>query len=520
LDTVSPLRVFAHLNVERTTLYRDILKVFTDAKERFLAVLRPLDVREALLAAGQVADLPAVEAALGQLVEWGNLAAQPDTSEVATVEEFYRIRLLYQLTPAGEAAEHALAVFHEDLDRPGELKAAALVDIRDYLTRVLELARSDDLPEREVYQVLSALRDRFGDLTGQAQRFMGSLQRAIELHGQSLEGLLDYKERLVDYLERFIGDLVVVGSEIGAQLEAIAMSGIDLILDIGARQELSDRLIVGDSDLDEAEARWRQRWDGLEAWFLRRDGAPAQAELLRARARNAIPSLLAAIAGLHERRVQRSDRAADFRSLAIWFAEASSDGDAHRLWRAAFGLAPCRHLAVDASTLAAWEEARVRPGVSWLDAPPLSVHWRLRETGRTTRRGRYRAVVDYSEGKAALAALLQDENSQIEAARRLLATGRRIRLSELGELPPAAFGLLLDLLGDALAEHVGADETIETASSDGTLSIRLEPPGDGKQAAVRTRDGVLVAPDYHVTISDPFAGLEPEGNGPDRALAS
>jgi len=33
--------------------------------------------------------------ALGQLVDWGNLQSQPDTARVATIEDFYRKRLLY-----------------------------------------------------------------------------------------------------------------------------------------------------------------------------------------------------------------------------------------------------------------------------------------------------------------------------------------------------------------------------------------------------------------------------------------
>jgi uncharacterized protein (TIGR02678 family) len=49
---------------------------------------------------------------------------------------------------------------------------------------------------------------------------------------------------------------------------------------------------------------------------------------------------LDAVGLLNERRSGRSDRSADFRVLARWFAEAPDDEAAHRLWRAAFGLCP------------------------------------------------------------------------------------------------------------------------------------------------------------------------------------
>lgn len=100
------------------------------------------------------------------------------------------------------------------------------------------------------------------------------------------------------------------------------------------------------------EHAWRERRQGLRRWFLSTGGEPAQAEVLRARERSAIPQLLAAINALNERRAGRSDCSADFRLLAGWFADCSDDGEAHRLARAAFALNPARHLALLAEALA------------------------------------------------------------------------------------------------------------------------------------------------------------------------
>src|SRR4051794_14421938 len=93
------LVVFAHLNVEKTELYRRILRVFMEAKASFLLHLRPSDVA-ATLHNDQVrfdGDPSTVEVAFSQLCEWGNLEAHRDHSEVATAEDFYRPRFLYQL---------------------------------------------------------------------------------------------------------------------------------------------------------------------------------------------------------------------------------------------------------------------------------------------------------------------------------------------------------------------------------------------------------------------------------------
>src|SRR6266576_1496831 len=196
-------------------MYRSVLNVFTQAKARFVIHLRPTDVEQQLADDGmRYADATAVEMMLQQLMAWGNLEAHPDTAEVLTVDDFWRVRNLYQMSAAGEAAEAALAVFEQSLRQPGELQAAALDDIRKQLDQVIFLSRQEKVDDADVFNAFSLLRQRFDELT----------------------------------------------------------------------------------------------------------------------ARAAIPSLVAAVTGINDRRAGRSDRAADLRALALWFAEAEDDQAAHRLW--------------------------------------------------------------------------------------------------------------------------------------------------------------------------------------------
>jgi uncharacterized protein (TIGR02677 family) len=331
---------------------------------------------------------------------------------------------------------------------------------------------------------------------------MSSLQRTIDLQGVEVARFLAYKETLIGYLERFIGELVIAAADIGATIDRIEARGVERLLRLAAARDLADALDPTPADHAAALASWEARWSGLRSWFVGRPQAPAQAEVLRARARAAIPALLLAVAGIHDRRVTRSDRATDLRTLARWFAEADSDAAAHRLWRVAFGLAPARHLLVDAATLDARAERPVPAATSWLEAPPLRIAPRLRASGRHLRRGRPNDVIDRSQAKALLAAAAEEEARQLVAARRRLATGARARLSDLGLLDPVEFALFLDLLGDALSARVGDDETVEVVSSDGTLRVRLESAGDGRTATIETSAGRFSGPDHHVTIED------------------
>ncbi|HCF62147.1 MAG TPA: TIGR02677 family protein, partial [Myxococcales bacterium] len=214
---------------------------------------------------------------------------------------------------------------------------------------------------------------------------------------------------------------------------------------------------------------------------------------------------------LNDRRLTRTDRATEWRTLARWFAELDEPRDAHRLWRAATGLPPARHLYVDERSLERWELDGAGPQSSWLEAPPLKISLRLRTTGRYTRRGRLNDVVDKSREKAELARLARLEAEQLERAQRRLADGGSMRLSQIGTLDPTEFGLLLDLLGEALATKSGPNEVAEATSSDGGLFIRLEPivePGAPFAEIEVEAMGRFRGPDHLVTIQRLDRGIE------------
>ncbi|HEY3451462.1 MAG TPA: TIGR02677 family protein [Myxococcales bacterium] len=497
------IRAFAYLNADKAELYRAVLGVFVQAKERFSLHLRPAELLRAVASDGSALDPKEIDAALAQLCDWGNLEAHADTAEVATVEDFYRPRFLYQLTAAGEAAERAVRTFHQWLVQPGELQTAALADIVALLRELEQQAAEPNLDASKVARIFKSLMSSLEELTSRAQIFMRSLQRTIDLQGATVEAFLAYKERLIEYLERFIGEMVVSGSEIALALERLDALGADRLLRAAADRELVDAVDATPESRARTLEGWRGRWAGLRAWFLTLDDVPSQAEVLRARARSAIPALISAVANLHDRRLTRADRSTDWRTLARWFAELDSDDQAHRLWRAATGLPPARHLAVDEVSRERWELDDAGPQTSWLEAAPLRISLRLRATGRYSRRGRLNDVVDKSREKAELARLARLEAEQLEQALRHLATGTATRLSLLGGLDPLEFGLLLDLLGEALAARTQADVPVETTSSDGGLAIRMEPVVEepGACAVIEVAGlGRLAGPDYLVTI--------------------
>jgi uncharacterized protein (TIGR02677 family) len=507
-SNVDPVHsAFTYLTAGKSELYRRVMLAFVAAKRRFTVHLRPEDVHTAL---GGTPDLAAVAEALVALEGWGNLRSDPDTSRVTTVEDFHRARFLYQLTREGEAAEEALAVYDEALGRRGALQAVALTDIATQLRALLELAASPDPDPAKVHLSLRALVDRFTDLAANAQAFMGSLQRSIDLHDADADAFRAYKDRLIDYLQRFITDLVATGAEIAGLIARVEETGVGALLDMAARREASDAAPGAGPEGDDPRetefvrhgALWQERWDGFRAWFISSPQHPSQAKLLRSQARAAIPQLLHVVAALNERRTGRSDRSADFRTLALWFAQAPDEAAMHRLWRSAFGLSPSRHLTIDADTLASRADEPVPASTPWAQAPPLQISPRLRRTGSYERRGKPSRVVDRSEQRRHLAELAATEAAALAEARAALATDRPIRLSDIATLDEEPFRLFLGLLGDALTALTPGRREVDTTTSDGSMAVRLTVLDQADEVAIHTPHGVFRGPDHLVHIVD------------------
>ena len=494
--------LFRHVSAEKSALYRKVMDSFAAAKRQFRLHLRPDEV----LAEGQWIGVPPrieeVQAALAQLAEWGNLESQPDTARVASVSDFYRARYLYRLSQGGEAVESALAVFANALKHRAELQSVALEDIANRLRSLLLLAKESSPDAAKVHEALRDLVRVFESLADNAQAFMAGISRSIELQQAEASAVVAYKKRLIDYLERFIGDLVGRSGAIAQHILTLAPR-IEPLLWQAAQREARDAAPGDDDEQADATHRrcqaWRERWTGLRRWFVSNGVEPPQAELLRAQARSAIPQLLAAIAALNERRSGRSDRSADFRRLAAWFSACADDDESHRLARAAFALNPARHFSL--SPAAESGAADLPATTRWADAPPLRIHPRLRQYGEATPRGALPRVQERDQERRLLTAQFREEHAQIEAARAALATGQLTRLSDLGHLDAHAFALLLGLLGEALTAQATPDDAVELQSSDGLLCISLEPLGADTRARVVTPAGIFSGRDHLISIS-------------------
>jgi uncharacterized protein (TIGR02677 family) len=484
-DERTQLQVLKVATEPTAPLYAAILAVLVAAKERYQVQVRTEDIAREL-GAGSFST-STLTASLEQLKDWGAVTWTQDTSRVVRLEDFHRRRELWQLTATGHAAYDAVIVVLGAAEHAGSLQRALFRDIRENLDALATAVDAGDTTA--TYLRMRDLDGALQDLAANARDFhstMAQLRREQELDP---ERFLAYKHLLIDYLQQFLDDLFRYRVQIAAQVSSVEERGLERIVELAAAGDDSGGLF---GDAEELRHLWRERWEGLAAWFRPGRSGPgsAGAEELAAATTSAIRDLMAFLRKLTESATRPITRASELLHLARWFARSQQE-DAHRLFDAAFGLAAPAHLGQEEG-----DADRTASTISWWDADPVDVPVTLREYGRRAAAPPPAAAVDYREAKARLAADHHRRRTErVEAAARLTARPVDGRL-----LSPGEFTLLLELLDRGLHQRPLTGEFKVEVEAEG---VRLIIATADASARVATAAGSLTIEGVELEVHRP-----------------
>jgi uncharacterized protein (TIGR02677 family) len=348
------------------------------------AVLAPalnLDqVRAALEATGwdePIAD-ESLHRVLERLVGWRLLdATQDHTAQYATPEEFERKNLQWSLTQRGESAIAGVLHTLEFLRRAVGLQPALLDAVGDALTDIADLLDDPSVGDTDgrLHLRLSDAENHLASLVQSVRQFNGHLQRLLRDDATDDAVFLDVKRRTVTYLEEYVDGVERAKRRLRVGIERVEACGIAGLFDRALRG--ANLAPVGGVDPGpEWFAERARRWDALRAWFAGTPDDRARLDGLVDVARTAILGLLRVLERRWDSRRRSASVANDFRRLSALFAGAPGDAEAHRLFRAAFGMWPSRH-----SHLRSLDGEARAPGSSWAKSAPVEVAPSLRSTG-------------------------------------------------------------------------------------------------------------------------------------------
>jgi uncharacterized protein (TIGR02677 family) len=482
--------LFRYLTADETADYLAIMDLFSAT---LLTDLSAAEVATQLAERGLAIGRDVAEARCRQLVAWGNLVPSVRDAKVSTVAEYIRSRSRYQVSKlGGRVHREAVAILHAS-DGAREVARELLGQIVQSLDRILAMLDRDELDRHEIGA---------GTLAGDADALAGEVTTVFGNQRLFTDSIRDFYAYLAGILSRY--DL---GGEEYAQFKELLLVYIDLITAdvnrhapavshrIGLVLKLIDPLLETLAQLpgltlpdgtpvERAQGRTRSDWEELAYWY---DAHGASGpEQLRAAAGQALGQLITNAKRLLDSSGTGFSRRADFLRLARWFSAADDDG-AHRLYAAAFGAYPSRHLLFGPEE----PDPRVGPTTSWWDSDPVHVPVSLRERGDRAMRGRSSRVPDPTADRLRLIAEAQREAEQRQAAAAELALTGSLHGAHIS---PAARNLLLDLVAELLARN--RNETV-----DHDVGLRLR--------AIPGPDTVVASPDGTTT----FVGLSLEVSG-------
>jgi uncharacterized protein (TIGR02677 family) len=313
------------------------------------------------------------------------------------------------------------------------------------------------------------------------------------------EEYAQFKELLLVYIDLITADVNRHAPAVGHRVDLV-LTQADRVLH--ALATLPGLTSPDGMQVERARGRTRTDWEELAAWYGASHGASGP-EQLRSAAGQALGQLITNAKRLLDSSGTGFSRRADFLRLTRWFA-AADDEQAHRLYDAAFGAYPARHLLFGPDE----PDPRIGPTTSWWHAEPVPIPVSLRERGDRTMRGRTSRVPDPTADRLRLTAEAEQEAEQRQAAAAELALAGALHGTTIS---PAARDLLLDLVGALLARQ-GEYVT----DHDAGLRLRAVP---GPDTVVRSPDGTTTFVRLSLTVSAATDGTDENRPAPEWSVA-
>ena len=480
---------------DEAMVYLALMRLFTSGMSGFLSDQSADEVTVRLAEQGIDLDRDTVDLRLSYLVEHGNLARSPRETEARTVQEYLTNRARYQLTPRGELVHRQIEELLAHSDGAREVSSEMLGSILNGLRQLSHSVQRglDDADPRELAAQITTLFAQFEVLVSSTRQFYSYLNQVLNRFDLGRDEFVLFKGALIGYLQLFVDEIARHMPQVAEAVIALAPH-VDALC---ARAGADHRLVGVDGErARRAPGLQPGDWESLNAWFVGSHGRRSDAANVRLLATDAMRSLLSNLRRIAAGADRQQSRYTDLVLLARWFAE-SDDTTAHRLWEAAFGLYPARHLSFRADP----EGDPVPATRSWWNSAIAEVPISLRTHGQRRSGGRTGARVDYSAAKAARIAERSAQQRRHEAALRQLAG----HVGDLGDvrLDDEARVAFLELYAQALTGHgrpLGGDEASISARVDGSL-LRLRVSAEpGRRVVLRSPSGTLSLNDVAVRL--------------------
>lgn len=497
--------LFRYVTVEEWRDYRAIMSVFAGTS---FAEFAPDQVATRLAAAshdtgGHDAGLDVVAARLEQLRVWGNLTVSSSVGNPSSLQDYYRRRNRYLITPAAQEVHDVIEGVLVRVDDVRDVSTGRLHAIRTALAALVELDPERATPE-ELADAVRAVFDPMAAFTSEITQFFAAINQWQSRYDLTPDEFRFFAEVLVGYVADRLSEVERTSRPIGSTLARLSgrVEVISTRMSTGIAQRVASAGLSASVSVSHVPGSSVEDWAHLRSWFVRSGASPSRIERLTGDAVAAIRTLTQNLTRLSREGVGATSRRADFLRLAALFEHSGAeDGpSADTIAAAALGLYPARHYGVVADDV----DDPVSPSVPWSQAPPAMVPISMRERGDRANRGSASPIRDRRTERLLL---LQRREEQRRAQQRVDNELLELGALDGATLSDAALGRLQELVARGVRVLGLADErrSIPAVHEEGLIRCHVaRTPGESLRVA--TGEGTLAFHDLTVRLERVAAG--------------
>lgn len=485
---LKPITEVKYLQTENAHRYRPILRYMYEQYEKIKYNMYIEDIFYELSKEEHFKDytLEQCNLDLKALVEWGNLVAMQDISNVATIQEFKNRKYIYQLSEYSVEIER-LVIRLENLSIEGaSLEPSLFERLRlelEKINKVLLLSDKDlGLWWNDINGDFKRLNQNYQDYIKtfygiKAEEFMKSSQFIV------------YKTELVQYLRDFIKELQNNSSKIEKILLGITAEEEEKLLEKVYNYERSIPRIEYIPTEEEIRSKNEGKWLNLKLWFIGTKNRTSEAIRSLEITDEIIRKITRYASQISESSGNALNRKEEYKKICELFCKCDTFEEANKLSSLVFGIARTKHIK---SNLA---KATDNINISIYEEVPDVVEIKPRVRNYQSKRIRI-AIPDKSEEKRQLKAKylkqIQEEREQISK----ITKNNRILISDISLVSNNIRRTLLKWIAKANATH---DKIGRTDDGRQYKVVLLDKE---KRCTIVSDDGALVIPNYEITFKD------------------
>lgn len=471
-----------YLSTENAWRYRALMRCFYLNDQKFKHWMNKEQVFEELKHQKTFSDysIEMCQQDLSSLVEWGNLSAYQDTTKVATYQQFVNKQYRYQMTEYAIEIERMTIRLENLFIEGGSLEPTLLERIKQELQKMPIII---DKESKDVGGWWSNLISDFQRLNQSYQDYIRDWNslKADEL--MKTKNFLMYKEKLVDYLRHFIGELQYHAGEIALIIRNFDLDELELLFEKISEYELSiPRLDMEAVTEDMIISNIRDKYQSIHAFFISTH-INSEVDNILSMTNEIIRKITRYAANILEMSSQYSSRKEEYLKIASLFGKVKDIKEAHTLAAQVFGIKSYQHLAgeFDRETESISSSILDEKAMKHILTPRVRTY---REKLKKT------AIIDHEDDKKKMRdEVLRKRKLEEEILMSYVNTGI-VKFETLNDIPEIVRRTMLDWL------IKGMQSKNHRAITEHGKKFKLVNPNEVRRCVVKCEDGNLELPAY------------------------